>query len=267
VLFWTHGFKGVDKGLKRVVRSLYFKLADGLLLYGNHSKKVMIEKGFNEKKLFVIFNSLDTNQQLRLLANSKASLITDEKSKIFKNEGLFTTIFIGRLVKGKKIEFLLNAVKELSQKGQPINCIIIGDGPEKESIMNFISTNRLEENFLLTGKLHNESDICKYFRMSNLMVSPGNVGLNCMHSFAYGIPVLTHNNFKFQNPEVEAIVPEETGLLYEYDNYNDLLLKLQQWMNVKFTKVEIKAKCHEVLLDRYNPVSHAKKIIEAIDSF
>ena len=42
-------------------------------------------------------------------------------------------------------------------------------------------------------------------------VSPGNVGLTAIHSLSYGTPVLTHNNFNNQMPEVESIQPGFNG--------------------------------------------------------
>jgi glycosyltransferase involved in cell wall biosynthesis len=265
VLFWTHGFKGFDKGLKKIIRILYFKLADGLLLYGNFSKELMIKSGFRRDKLFVVYNSLDTTKQFKLLEDRKDCLVKQEKSKIFKNSELFTVIFIGRLVKAKKIQFLLKAVNQFSKKKSPINCIIIGDGPEMKSLKDFVKSNKLENETFFTGALYKEEDICKYFEMADLMVSPGNVGLNCMHSFAYGVPVLTHNNLQFHGPEVEAITPGETGILFEYNNYEDMTVKLEEWKYKNYTKEEVRIKCHDILSKRYNPVSHAKRIIEAID--
>lgn len=265
-LFWTHGFKGQDKGLKKYIRTSYFKLAHALLLYGDYSKKIMIENGFDESKIFVIYNSLDSTKQFNLLNAYSSSFIRNEKTKLFKNPELFTAIFIGRLVKEKNIDFLLNAVKDLSNKGLPINCIIIGDGPELDSIRNFISTNHFESRIHLTGALYDEKEIYKYFEMSQLMISPGNVGLNCLHSLAYGVPVLTHNNIKFHGPEVEAIKPGETGILFEYNNYNDFILILNKWIGMKINKEDIKNKCHKVIRSQYNPNNHAAKIINAINS-
>ena len=98
------------------------------------------------------------------------------------------------------------------------------------------------------------------------MISPGNVGLNCMHSLAYGVPVLTHDNLQFHGPEVEAIVPGKTGLLFEHNNYLDLLAKIKEWNSLKLTRQEIKINCQKVITDKYNPAYQAEKIIKAINS-
>ncbi|MEO7044805.1 MAG: glycosyltransferase, partial [Ferruginibacter sp.] len=265
-LFWTHGFKGFDRGIKKIIRIFYFKLANALLLYGNYSKDLMVRNGFDEKKLFVVYNSLDSATQFNLLENSNPSLILKHKAEIFANPELQTIIFIGRLVPAKKIDFLLNAIKELRENSHPLNCIIIGDGPELPSINAFIEDNKLQNNIHITGALYAEDKICEYFQMSNLMISPGNVGLNCMHSLAYGVPVLTHDNLQFHGPEVEAIAPGKTGLLFKHNSYEDLLAKIKEWNALKLTKEEIKINCQKVISDKYNPAYQAEKIITAINS-
>ena len=103
--------------------------------------------------------------------------------------------------------------------------------------------------------------------MSNLMVSPGNVGLNCIHSLAYGVPVLTHNNFVYQNPEVEAIVDGETGFFYEYDNFDDMILILKKCINGNHDKKKISLKCQKMIVKLYNPKNQAACIANAVRSF
>ena len=265
-LFWTHGFKGLDKGFTKIIRTLYFRLANALLLYGDYSKDLMIKNGFFPNKLFVIYNSLDVKQQLRLLQNHNANKSLIDKKSLFSDPDVFTMIFIGRLVKSKNIKFLLDAVKDLSDKKLRINCIIIGDGPEMEDISKFINTHKLQNCIYCAGALYHEDQICNFFLMSDLMVSPGNVGLNCIHSLAYGVPVLTHDNLQFHGPEAEAIVVGKTGLLFKYADYYDMLLKIQKWINIGIIKEEIKENCQKVILSRYNPSEQAANIIKAIDS-
>ncbi|MDA9017984.1 glycosyltransferase family 1 protein, partial [bacterium] len=106
----------------------------------------------------------------------------------------------------------------------------------------------------------------KYFDMSDLMISPGNVGLNCIHSLAYGVPVLTHDNFTYQNPEVEAINEGVTGMFYEYQNFDDMTLKIEKWILQNNDKEEIFINCQNVIRARFNPSNQTKCIVNAIKS-
>jgi len=265
-LFWTHGLKGTDRGIKKMVRQIYFKLPHALLLYGDFSKGVMVKGGFNAKRLFVIYNSLDVNKQLTIFKNYNNEIVKAEKARIFSNPAALTLIFIGRLVQAKGVMQTVEAVRDLVADHFPVNLILIGTGPELAHIKDLIAEHRLEKNIHLAGEIYNEETICKYFKMADLLLSPGGVGLNCMHSMAYGVPVLTHDDFRFQSPEVEAIVPGSTGIFFQYGNYQDMLAKIRNWNNFGKTKEEIVRNCQSMMEHRYNPASHAQEIIKAIDS-
>ena len=60
IFVWTHGYYGSEKFLKRKIKKFYFSLCDGIFLYGEYAKKLMIEKNIaNKNKINVIYNSLD----------------------------------------------------------------------------------------------------------------------------------------------------------------------------------------------------------------
>ncbi len=63
VYFWTHGVKKRETGLKRLLRIGFYNLANEVLLYGNRAKDLLLEMGFPEDKLHVIYNSLDFEGQ------------------------------------------------------------------------------------------------------------------------------------------------------------------------------------------------------------
>jgi len=65
VLFWTHGFVR-EGGVKDSLRKLFFRTANGLLLYSSWAKLNLKSHGFSEKEMFVINNSLDYPKHLEL---------------------------------------------------------------------------------------------------------------------------------------------------------------------------------------------------------
>ena len=173
-------------------------------------------------------------------------------------------LFIGRLVKHKKIINILDVLNDLKLKYNVfVNVIFIGEGPERKNLESFINSNDLINQVYFAGPLYNEIEIAPLFLMSNLMISPGNVGLNCIHSLAYGVPVLTHNNFKFQNPEVESIVEGETGYFYNYNDKSSMTNKVLEIIKDQKNK-SFSEKCINIINNKYNEVFHAKKIRESI---
>lgn len=265
IFFWTHGFKGIDKSVKNKFRKIFFKyLPDALLLYGYRQKDLMITQGFDSNRLFVIFNSLQTELQFKIQDGIDYSFINNEKKRVFRIPEAFTLIFIGRLVKSKDVLQILMLIKKFQDNGIPINCILIGDGPEKESLWKYCNDNDLIDHVFFAGEIYEEEKIANYFNMADMMISPGNVGLNCIHSLTYGVPVITHNNFKYQNPEVEAISENITGIFFNYKEYDDMYQKLKTWIYEK-DKKDVRSKCYEIIKKNYNSNNQANAIINAVE--
>lgn len=264
VLFWSHGFKGVDKGLKKIIRTFFFKyLPDGLIIYGDFSKNIMVDAGFNPNKIFVIGNSLDfeTQKRTKALLLKDKTFLEDLKTNLFAHN-YPVLIFIGRLVSNKKVDKILDSISSLEEKGILLNCIIIGDGPEKSILEQKTQVQKLDKRVYFTNSLYKEEDIAKYFLIADLMVSPGNVGLNCIHSLSYGVPVITHDNFSSQNPEVEAINDNKNGLFFKYNDFNDMTAKIQLWFSTEHDAIN--DECLKPILSSYNPKKHAEKINNAV---
>lgn len=247
---WSHGWYGNEKLLKKLVKKLFFKLSDGTFLYGNHAKKLMIEHGINENKLHVIYNSLDYDKQIQLRNNIKK---TDIYTSKFINEEK-TIVFIGRITKVKKLDFILFFKHKLKEIGEHINVVFIGDGDEKKYLMSICKKLKFEETVWFYGACYNEKKISELIYNADLCLSPGNVGLTAVHSLMYGTPVFTHNDFSKQMPEFEAVKSGETGEFYKKNNLDDLIKFYFKWFNDKnYNRDLIRKRCYKTIDQYYNP--------------
>ena len=96
--------------MRRCLKKMFFKLADGTFLYGNYAKRLMIKEGFREDKLFMLHNSLDYDKQLAL---RKCLVQSDVYRRHFGDEGK-NLIFIGRLTTMKRLNLLIAALNLLN---------------------------------------------------------------------------------------------------------------------------------------------------------
>ncbi len=261
ILFWSHGFKGVDKGFKKKARTFFFKIPHGLLLYGNYSKELMVVDGFKESRIFVMGNSLDYNTQ-KQVRNTHLKINELRNKNTYFKENLKTLFFIGRLVANKKIDWILKAIYELNQEDRRFNCIIVGDGPEKESLKVLIKKYGLDHQVLLEKGVYAEKDIAHFLLQVDALLSPGNVGLNCIHALSYGIPVITHDNFMYQNPEVEAIDPFKNGIFFKYNDFEDMKHSIKQWFENEPENVS--ENCIRSVEKNFTPQTHADAIHKAV---
>ena len=248
VIFWGHGLYGNEKLFKKFLRITFLRLADKHLLYGERARGIMIKNGFDPLKLFVIYNSLDFEKQNKHFKKLENKLFKEEKENL-------KLIFIGRLTKNKKLDILIKAIK-MAKK--PIELKIIGEGQEKKNLIELVKKYNLQNIYFL-GEIFDEEVISEKIYYSDLCVSPGNIGLTAIHSLTYGTPVLTHDDFNFQMPEVEASEENLSGIFFRINNTNDLSEKLNTFKKSNFNK----SKVREIILTKYNP-NYQKTIFDKI---
>ena len=259
VYSWTHGCYGNEGFLKRIIKKIFFEMSDGLFLYGNYAKKMMIRDGYNQKNLHVIYNSLDYKKQLKIRNKLVLSSIFRDK---FENDDP-VLIFIGRLTKTKKLEYLISAQHNLLNKDFPVNIIFVGDGNEKSNLISKSIEFSLQKRIWFYGPSYDEEEIGNLIFNSNICVSPGNIGLTAIHSLTFGTPVITHDNFANQMPEFEAIKDGITGAFFKENDIEDLAKKIKWWLLHKDKNI-VKNECFKVIDRFFNPnfqLAVIKKII------
>ncbi|MBI9015953.1 MAG: glycosyltransferase [Phycisphaerae bacterium] len=259
-LMWSHGFLRNENGIKGLIRKTFYKLANAMLLYGNRARKIMIDKGFSPDNLYVVYNSLDYDKQIQARDAIDEQQVKDLRGKIFANPELPALFFIGRLIKSKKLNMILQAMHLLAKKRINANLLFIGDGSETDNLRSLAKELDLQDKVVFYGKCHNEQELAPLIMACDICISPGNIGLTAMHSLIYGKSVITSDKFDIQGPEFEAIEPDKTGDFFAGDNIEDLAVKIEKWIK----KGNNKELCYKIIDDYYNPCYQVKVINEAV---
>ena len=257
VFFWGHGLYGNENFIKKYIRIQFLKLADINILYENRSMNLMFNSGFKKSQMKVIFNSLHYDLQLKLF--NELELNHENIKSPFKNN-LKTVIFIGRLTKMKNIKVLIDSISIINFKNPRLNLLIVGDGPEKLELEKYTKSCLSHKNFKFTGSVYDEKKLSKYYYTSALTISPGNIGLTAIHSLSYGTPVVSHNNFNNQMPEVESIIDGVNGFLFMENDKKDLAYKILLWISKKQPK---KRFVRKIIDKKYNQYFQ-KKIMDQL---
>lgn len=250
VYLWSHGIYGKESKMEMLFKKFIFKLADGVFLYNNYARELMLKKGFKADKLFVIYNSLDYDQQLKIRHRIRPSDIYKEH---YEND-YPNLIFIGRLTKIKKLEILLEAVSVLKKRGVFFNVTFVGDGSERKTLERKAEELGIDGSIWFYGACYDEMANAELIYNADLCVAPGNVGLTAIHSMVFGTPVMTHNEFKWQMPEFEAIVPSRTGDFFEYGSIISLVEKIEEWFGGNgIFRDQIREECYKEIDDHWTP--------------
>lgn len=143
--------KGFKSKLKRYIDKKIYSKYDELIFVSkenlNNFNEIYNTKKIREIPKKVIYNYIDSK---RVIEKS------NEKVNIEFNKDKINFVSVARLVEQKAIDRLIKVHKKLIEKyGDNHNFWIIGDGPEKEDLVNLIKKYNVEKSFFLVGKKEN----------------------------------------------------------------------------------------------------------------
>lgn len=215
LIAWSHGINN-DEILKpfsswksKLLLSV-LGVVDGLILYSSVRKKMIEEKVGEKSKLFLAQNTLAIDgliksQEKLALYGRKA--LHEELS--FKER--YHLIYIGRLLKEKRIDLLLDVFSDISSE-HDIALHIIGSGPELKIIEEY----RDLHSFYYHGAIFDDVQISKYLFASDIFLNPGVVGLSIVNAFSHGKPLITCKTTSkgpFHGPEFEYLESGKNGII------------------------------------------------------
>lgn len=247
---WTHGWYGKESKLEAILKKWQFRHSEGLFVYSNYARELMIKEGIPAEKIITIHNSLHYDEQKALRESIQPS---DIYKSHFGNDNP-VLVFIGRLTKVKKLDQLVDALQILKQKGENYNIVFVGNGTERERLEHKVERLGLKEQVWFYGACYDEKTNAELLYNADLCVAPGNIGLTAMHSLVFGCPCVSHNCFKWQMPEFEAIHEGETGSFFEMDNVESLADCICRWFAEKANqREEVRKACFNEIDTQWNP--------------
>lgn len=159
ILMWTHGYLREEKGMKGWIREKFYKLSDGLILYGNRGRQLLCERGFDPECLYVVYNSLNYEKQCKVRDNCSAEVLKGFRQSLFLLPDLPVLIFVGRLTPQKRLSMLIEAVHILKKKGFELNVLFVGDGPERKNLEQLVLRYSMAINVVFFGACYTEEEL------------------------------------------------------------------------------------------------------------
>ncbi|MGO3768131.1 MAG: glycosyltransferase, partial [Vreelandella alkaliphila] len=102
-------------------------------------------------------------------------------------------VSVSRISQEKNIGFMLEALAELkSQGGQSLRLLLIGDGPDRQTIQQHIEALALQEQVTLVGAVPPE-EMARYYHLGDIFVfasTSETQGMVVLEAMAAGLPVV-----------------------------------------------------------------------------
>ena len=96
---------------------------------------------------------------------------------------------------------------------QDVSLVIVGDGGERENLQKLADNLGLRTVFF-EGAVYDEYELCKYFLVSDIFVTPGVASMALKMAMALGKPVITVD----YGLEVHDIVDGVNGIVFPMDD-------------------------------------------------
>jgi len=167
VLYWSEEW---GRGRARFANSLLFPLskfvarnADGLLVPGSNHKTYFRVNGVPEDKIIVMPNASDLTFR-PLGGKTEMSVLKDE----LDIAGKVVILFVGRLVKQKGIEYLLQA---LSMMAPGWSLVVAGGGENKASLIKLANQLGIANDVRFLDWVRSE-ELYRYYNMADVVVVP-----------------------------------------------------------------------------------------------
>ncbi|HDL48887.1 MAG TPA: glycosyltransferase [Actinobacteria bacterium] len=175
--------------------------ADAIISYTERGREACLAAGVDASRLFVSQNTLDTEYLQALTQKVRPDDLSEIRTRL--SLGPHVLIAVGRLVPEKRVGVLIDAVADLGRQGITCSLLVIGDGPERQSLEKRAAG---LDNIHFLGAIYDDETIARYFLLSDMLVIPGRIGLTCVHGFSYGIPSITSSDSTVaQSPEYDYL--------------------------------------------------------------
>lgn len=258
-LYWGHGLREHPRGFRGLVRRLLIALHHELLFYGRVAKAVQVGLGWSPSKVHVIYNSLDLEAQSRIASGIGDQRLVSVRRELFGDASVPVVACPTRLIAMRRLDLLIEALAALAGRGCPANLLLIGDGPERTSLERLAKVRGVQTHF--EGACYDEQRLAELIMASNVVASPGRVGLTVIHALTYGVPVVSHGDPRDQAPEWEAIIPGLTGGYFDAGNVQSLADALAPWIGAGNRTAATAERCRSVV-GRFWNASYQRRAIE-----
>jgi len=210
VAFWGHGYnrQGDPASLSERIKKRLVKWSGYWFAYTQGTARYLVSIGVPPDKITAVDNAIDTKGFRDLLESVEPGEIFEKRRELGIGEGDRVGLYCGSLYREKKIPYLINAAKHIGAIEPRFHLLIVGSGIEADVVRRAGEANpRIHFTGPLFGR---DKAIC--FRMAEIFLHPGAMGLGILDSFAAGLPSVTGSEAR-HGPEIDYLENGVNGLM------------------------------------------------------
>jgi len=199
------------------LRKIYLPLADAHINYYDEGRDIIASYGVPKEKIFIAANSPDTDE---LLAAYDEVL----KQPEILPANPHRLIHVGRLVKWKRVDMLIQSVKDLKRFFPDIELVVVGFGPEEEALKQLAVKLEVADHVKFVGGVYDAVTLGRYLHVSSVYMLGGMGGLSINDAMCFAKPVICS---VADGTERRLVRDGYNGSYFENGNQESLNLKIK----------------------------------------
>lgn len=263
VCIWGQGMSRPPSKFRNTLRWLLTHLASAAVYYSEGGKQYWMDHGIPARKLFVAYNALDTNQQIKIRDTINQEDIT-EFLRVKGLAGKRLVVYLGRLIPVKQPSVFIDAVAAAHSQDSRVVGILIGDGPQRGALEQHArDRNLLGAVILFTEEVYDERVLARYLMASSAMVLPAAAGLAIQHAAVYGTPLILGDIPNMHLPEQEIVEEGKTGLWCPEGDADTFAAAILRLVHDPAFRDTLSVNIKQIINDKYNVARMAQGFIDA----
>jgi glycosyltransferase involved in cell wall biosynthesis len=187
------------------LRGFYLRMVDAHVYYIDEAIENIASYGVAKEKIFITYNSPDTDTHLAIEAQ-----LHEQKAE---HPNL---LHVGRLVKWKRVDLLIDAYRKLKVKYPQLTLTIVGNGPEEANLKNYAAA---DADIIFLGAIYDPMELGRVFKSASIYVLAGMGGLSINEAMCYGLPIICS---VADGTEKAIVRADYNGYYFERDNLTSL---------------------------------------------
>lgn len=237
--------------LTMYIRKYIYKRTSASINYFSGAKEIISSYGLSKDAIFY-GNTTDTDSLLTVREKVENSpCLLEDKLRI---------LHIGRLVKWKRVDLLINAFEILSKKYSECELVIIGNGPEKENLIKQVNDLNLSNKVIFTGGVFDSFKLGQYMHESSVYVLAGMGGLSINDAMCFSLPIICS---VCDGTEKDLVQDGVNGYFFKEDDLASLVEKMELILSDPLKREDMGKKSYEIIKGKINLDTVSNKYMQA----
>lgn len=215
IAYWGHGRNlqsDRPSGWRERWKRQLVGRVDWWFAYTEQTRDILLADGYPDERITVLENAIDNEEFERLLAAVPLTRLDELLQEISSDGSSPVGLYCGSLYPDKRLDYMIAAADIIHAAIPEFRLVVIGHGPSAA----LIEVAALTRPWLKWVGPLKGAEKAAWFRLADLIINPGAVGLHVLDAFCSGSPMVTTRESR-HGPEVAYLDPDVNGLVVSGD--------------------------------------------------